>query len=358
MKPSICAGICAVVLFSVSTGVCAPPYPRSETIETIVWDYGSHADAAPGSDLWPTTWADDNHLYTSWGDGGGFDGDNSAGRVEIGVARVEGSGHNWQGYNVWGGYNPESSQAPTSGKCNGGIVSIDGTLYLFVTEQWAWLRCKLWKSVDHGMHWTDLGWIFDEPGGAFGAPAIVQYGKDYQGARDNYVYMYSKRDRTVLDSDLLLARVPKNQIEQRNSYEFVRTLNGGVPVWTPDITLAMAVFYDARGVEWGYNISYNAGVGRYLFAMRRDSTGSWGIYDAPEPWGPWTTVVSYPELGTWSGGSSDLINFCFPTKWISADGTGLWMIYSEADSFDVIRGELRMKTDTQAPAAPNGLVVR
>ena len=119
-----------------------PPYPPSPVIESITWDINSLVRAAPGSDLWPITWADNNHLYTSWGDGGGFGGTNSDGRVSIGVARVEGTGDNWHGFNVWGGKDPESTQPATVGKCNGGIISIDGVLYLYVQNQDTWDRGK------------------------------------------------------------------------------------------------------------------------------------------------------------------------------------------------------------------------
>ncbi|HJX09709.1 MAG TPA: hypothetical protein VJ733_04335 [Candidatus Binatia bacterium] len=35
---------------------------------------------APYSDNWCITWADNDHQYTSWGDGGGFGGDQKDGR--------------------------------------------------------------------------------------------------------------------------------------------------------------------------------------------------------------------------------------------------------------------------------------
>ena len=45
-------------------------YPPSPVISDIIWDFKSHVQQAPGSDNWPITWADDDNLYTSWGDGG------------------------------------------------------------------------------------------------------------------------------------------------------------------------------------------------------------------------------------------------------------------------------------------------
>ena len=54
----------------------------------------SHLRAAEGSDNWPVTWSDDDHQYAVWGDGGGFEGNESDGRASFGVARIEGDGHN------------------------------------------------------------------------------------------------------------------------------------------------------------------------------------------------------------------------------------------------------------------------
>lgn len=56
-------------------GATAPetaPYPPGPVIREVVWDFNGLIRVAPGSDLWPATWGRDGHVYTSWGDGGGF----------------------------------------------------------------------------------------------------------------------------------------------------------------------------------------------------------------------------------------------------------------------------------------------
>src|SRR5262245_3667829 len=67
------------------------PYPPSNIISGLQWDWSTHRKLAPGSDLWPVTWASDGNLYAAWGDGGGFGGTDSDGRVSMGFARLEGS---------------------------------------------------------------------------------------------------------------------------------------------------------------------------------------------------------------------------------------------------------------------------
>ncbi|MCH8062809.1 MAG: hypothetical protein IH861_09920, partial [Chloroflexi bacterium] len=44
----------------------SPPYPPSDVVTGIDWDFNSIVQLAPGSDNWPITWSDDDHQYPSW----------------------------------------------------------------------------------------------------------------------------------------------------------------------------------------------------------------------------------------------------------------------------------------------------
>src|SRR5690349_6315606 len=74
-----------------------PPYPRSDTITGIAFHEDTLVRKAPGSDIWSCTWAANGQLYAAWGDGGGFDGTDSQGRVSIGVATITGQPPDWKG---------------------------------------------------------------------------------------------------------------------------------------------------------------------------------------------------------------------------------------------------------------------
>ncbi len=78
-------------------------YPPSPVIAGLSLDWSTHRRHALGSDNWQLTWADDDHQYGAWGDGGGFGGSNDEGRVGLGFARIEGDWQNYRGFNVWGG---------------------------------------------------------------------------------------------------------------------------------------------------------------------------------------------------------------------------------------------------------------
>lgn len=47
------------------------------------------------------------------------------------------------------------------------------------------------------------------------------------------------------------------------------------------------------------SVSYNAGLKRYLLITEHTEThrGNMGIFDAPHPWGPWTTVCYQEKWG-------------------------------------------------------------
>ena len=58
--------------------------------------------------------------------------------------------------------------------------------------------------------------------------------------------------------------------------------------------------------------------------------GGFGVYDAPEPWGPWTTVFYTDRWDVGPGETSS-----FPTKWMSPDGTTVHLVFSGDDAFSV-----------------------
>jgi hypothetical protein len=166
------------------------PYPASEVIQSVSFDRSSHRRLAPGSDNWPITSTDDAHQYTSWGDGGGFGGTNSDGRDSLGVARIEGNWNNYRGFNVWGGKNSEN-RANFDGKSYG-IISIDDVLYMWVSPGSGptnFNEARLYRSTNHGDSWTRANWRFTKSEGLI-VPTMLQFGRDYAGARDNFVYHY------------------------------------------------------------------------------------------------------------------------------------------------------------------------
>jgi hypothetical protein len=288
---------------------------------------------ASGSDNWPLTWADDDALYGAYGDGQGFEPFVER-KLSLGLARITGNADRFHGENL---------RAPTlerlgdgaNGLKASGILAVDGALYLWVrnagNSQLAW-------SADHGRTWQWADWRFTQ---SFGAPTFLNFGRNYAGARDAFVYVYSPDSETAYDpaSRMVLARVPEGRISDRAAYEFFRGLDAsGAPGWTKNPAERGAVFTHA-GRVYRSGITYNAGLKRYLWCqVLPESTdrrgprfqGGFGVYDAPEPWGPWTTAF-FTEA--WDVGPGDTCSV--PTKWISADGTTVHLAFSGDDALSV-----------------------
>ena len=63
-------------------------------------------------------------------------------------------------------------------------------------------------------------------------------------------------------------------------------------------------------------------------ALGYDHAAGWGLYDAPEPWGPWTTAfhTDGTDKGPW--GIPGTHGYRLPAKWISSDGRTMTLIFS------------------------------
>jgi hypothetical protein len=302
--------------------------------------------AAHDGDNWPITWADDDALYTTWGDGTGFVPKVEK-KLSCGFARVTGSPEKFAGVNIRS--TAEQMGGGREGKKGWGILSVDGVLYLWFghadkrggQSQLAWSR-------DHAVTWTFADWKFAE----FGLMGFVNFGRDYRGARDEFVYAYShdgpKAD-TPADRFVLL-RTPKGNLTRRDAWEFfVKVDAKGEPVWTRVIGKHGGVFHHADACLRSA-MSYNAPLKRYLWwqhlplppgASDRGDTrfkGGFAIYDAQEPWGPWTTVFYTTQWDMGPGEHGD-----FPTKWISTDGMTVHLVFSGDDAFSVRGARLKLR---------------
>lgn len=345
-------------------GVRASHIPSSPVISGVRFDWSTLNVQARGSDNWPTTWAADGHQYSVWGDGGGFGGSNEDGRVSLGVARIEGDRDNYRGYNVYGGVNAEAPSTLT-GKSYG-IAAIDGPLYMWRSgagsREAAYDFQKLYISRDWARTWQDTGVEFTQStfknsAGFFG-PTFLQFGQDYQGARDQYVYIYAPEIKSssfevMKPGEITLMRVPRGRMTDQSSYEFFAGLSGGSPNWTSDPDGRRPVLNTGSDGVMKTSAFYNPGLKRYFILTEHTEMfdGNISIYDAPEPWGPWTTVLFEKQ---WGAGHVSLSAFVWniPTKWLSSDGTRFTMVWSGTgsnDNWNAIRGEFLLSGVNPTP---------
>jgi hypothetical protein len=290
----------------------APPYPPSPAIGRVEFaPAGTIVRRALDSDNWPITWGDDGSLYTVYGDGHGFEPFTPE-KLSLGFARIEGGPGDFRGVNIRSATGERTGSGRGGAKASG-LLMVDGVLYMWVRNtgnaQLAW-------SEDRARTWT-YGFKLEQ---GFGSPSFLNFGANYRGARDGYVYAYSQAGGSAYDVDdeIVLARAPKGRLRDRAAWRFWDGHGG----WTADLA-ARAPVFRYPGHCQRVDAAYNPGLKRYLLAVGYGHNGGWGIFDAPEPWGPWTTAF---HTEYWGQGETH--GYRMPSKWISRDGRSMVLVFS------------------------------
>jgi CubicO group peptidase (beta-lactamase class C family) len=300
--------------------------------------------AAEGSDNWPLTWADDGALYGAYGDGNGFEPFTKE-KLSLGFARIDGAPEGFQGRNIRVP-SLEARGGGRRGRKASGILCVKGAFYLWArnagNSQLAW-------SGDHGRNWTWADWKFTN---GFGCPTFVNFGRDYAGNEDGFVYVLSPdADDAYTPADRFnLARAPVDRIRERAAYEFFqsRSTPEGLPRWTSNPGSRGSAL-ERPGACYRPSVTFDPGLKRFLLVhpspnvRSRNAAGAidvrfhggLSVYEAPDPWGPWALAFDTDDWDTGPGDSAS-----FPAKWISADGRGLNLVFSGNDSFAVRKAEI------------------
>jgi len=344
------------------------PYAPSPVIQSVNWDFEylirlANTPGKGGSDLWPTTWAADGNIYTGWGDGGGFSGASDyRGRVSLGFGRIIGTPPNVKGVDVWGNH-PKYAQHPATfcGKPVS-MLSVGGVLYAWVSS---WfnestansVHCssnpnpvehRLAWSADLGATWTLSSWKLEQLRSPLVWACFLNFGADNARAGDRYVYQYWRIQGETSNTYLVRTLPEKLQggPSASGTYEYYA---GPGPVWSAESSMAQPVFVDTsgRGIT---HVVYDTGLRRFIASVQGHSVGEAGLFDASQPWGPWTTIAYYQNWGGY--GARESLGIDFPTKWISRDGKTLWAVFSGGrlgenddllDSFNLVRLTLLLR---------------
>ena len=150
-------------------------------------------------------------------------------------------------------------------------------------------------------------------------------------------------------------RVPKEEIINRSAYEFFVKFDASEdPIWDNDLNQRGPVFeHEQACLRSG--ISYCSPLKRFLWwqhipqpAGHKDRgdtrfDGGFGIYEAPNPWGPWRTVYFTEEWDVGPGERGE-----FPAKWMSKDGRTLHLTFSGDDNCCIRKATLEIVVERQA----------
>ncbi|MEX0621393.1 MAG: PA14 domain-containing protein [Candidatus Woykebacteria bacterium] len=351
-----------------SQAATTSPYPSSSVITGFNFDTASYNSQGDG-DCWPATWAADGDQYIFGNDATGFQGGSNHSLSFHKIIGNTGASGAWSGQDI----NSSIEEPGPNGSCGrkaSGLIQVDGKFYVAVRN--ADGNCSgtgsiLAESTNGGTNWTYASWKFSE----FGYLLFMNMGQNYNKAKDNYVYLYSPDERSAykVANNLALMRVPKDQIMNRGSYEFFKGLDGsGNPTWTSDINQRQsAMTFNQRVYRPG--AVYNPALDRFMmvFNIRSNAEGCTDcggvnglhVLDAPNPWGPWTTVYSNDNWGDQFSGSlanatSSPFHPNFAPKWISSDGKTMYLHWSCHPNctykFNVMKITLETSGGTTPPA--------
>jgi hypothetical protein len=348
------------------------PYAHSTLIRAVSWDFSDMPAQrkALGSDLWPCAWAIDGDLYCAWGDGGGFDGNaDNVGRVSLGFARIAGTPAVGDpsaitGVNIWGAPPYALVSASFGGKV-GSMIAVDGVLYAaggFWTSadkreptraSGRGPRNSIAWSVDSARSWQLADWSSAEPLGSF-----LDQGQDSSTHALSEVFAYYLRSGD--SRHVYLKRTRREQLladpARPGTSEYFAGLRfwSRLPKWSSLESQAVPVFTDRNNVE-GPSAVYDAPLGRYLLTAGHyvsgndddSSAGQVGLFESPQPWGPWATIGYYEDWGGLKAETTgDFLSLRMPSKWFSADGRSFWAVFSglkSFDSFNLAKGVLELR---------------
>ena len=353
------------------------PFPASDLIRGIRWLGDSVECANSLGDVWSTTWADDDNLYTVADDtfpgatrgvtpllGTREDPWSCAPDVEtcnLALYRIDGSptAPRVTVVNPMREYGDASAiDGVYTWKANS-LVSVDGVLYMSVSQHapahtfpdriQSAFDATIIKSVDHGKTWSSRPAVGRPmfPSKFFATPMFVQFGKDYSGAMDEFVYALSTSGVWNNGNYMVLGRVRRDRIGELNAadWEFFRRPNG----WTKDLSAEHIKdansdhgIFKHRGYTSLTGLQYVPAIKRFILAqwaytnLDADSiTEAFSqtmlcLYEALKPWGPWRHFHTEPD---WLHAN---YNPCLPAKWFEDGGKRMWMV----SSGDFVRGRV------------------
>jgi hypothetical protein len=178
-------------------------------------------------------------------------------------------------------------------------------LYAVVNLQegkWPEVNHELAWSTNFGATWTMAGWRLPKGAGHFQPASFLNFGKDYSGVPERlagYVYLYGAKRASdpKQPAQAGLARVPVDRVRERAAYEFFQGVDpSGETRWTQDESQLGTVCHDPSDDGPG-TVVYAPALKRYLMGSFHGGPGHLSVFDAPNPWGPWTTVGYYEHFG-------------------------------------------------------------
>ena len=340
---ALLAGLVSVpVLVTASPAYAfSQPYPNSQFISGFSSSEASKQRYADGSDIWAPTETSDGNLLAVWGDGNGF---SSPSKVFIGMSKLSGTPTSgFTGTDMYYGTQSALGCAGGTGTLTGkpsGLIALPHNI-VWMTF-WDQSSCRGWpkptrlaESTTNGSSWKVIPGVSWPDSYGMYPEDFVQYGRADQGTLGGYVYLYMYNpgnDPTLKYA--YLVRMRPDQVGTPSAYQwYTGTDPNSDPVWGAEASAA-PVFTNNDGVVWPI-VTFDKAIGRYVDQSNFGDgyEREMGMFDAPTPWGPWTTFDYEDNWDNTNCGSNCLgngaqLSLFLPQSWMSSDGLNMWGTYS------------------------------
>jgi hypothetical protein len=283
------------ILFTISNPILPEVTSAQTIISAEIVTPPMHPVSSTG-DLWMNTWADDDHIYTGWGDGTGPGNTEPSTDCGIGVLKeavpyffIEPDPQDF----VRCKFVPDGQPTSIRDDKPSSLLFLDGRVYMaghtpLGDAEYGYIAF----SGDYGQSWTEVvgsPWT-RASNSPFRCLTFIQMGRSYELNEDGYVYgLGIGTEWAWWSQEIFLARVPKDSIVNYDCYRYYTGLNDQTPIWS-DLQ-SKAVPLKHVGTHQMCSAMYHQGIERYL-CLTID-----GLFEAPNPWGPWTEVARILQSG-------------------------------------------------------------
>ena len=162
---------------------------------------------------------------------------------------------------------------------------------------------------------------------ASGRPPFLNFGRNYAGARDGYVYTYSQDGASAYESDngIVLARVPRERITDRCGLGVLRAAGRARPAGVDSGPGRRGAVFEKPGGCQRVDVVYNPGwaISDGVVVQPRRAVGAFSTR-------PSRGVRGRPCLHSeaQAGDIAGTHGYRLPAKWIGRDGLTMTLVFS------------------------------
>jgi hypothetical protein len=159
----------------------------------------------------------------------------------------------------------------------------------------------------------------------------------------------------------VLTRVPVGSIESQGQYQYYAGPDGaGGQTWSSSLAASRPVFVDPPGAMSSSGF-YHPGLDRYFLITIHSNwqTGNLAFFEAPEPWGPWSTIRYYTNWPAGGQVERSVFYANFSAKWFGPSVSDFVLVFtgtSSNDTWNSVPGTFVLgAADNVPPQAPTDL---